>query len=69
MQTPLFVFSIAHEQCCQSAVRDRLCDKGIRMSREQGACERPFFQGEAWETKISKVVLSPYAPYSHKHVE
>ncbi|XP_047430594.1 fibulin-1-like isoform X2 [Mugil cephalus] len=50
-----YICSIAHEQCCRSAERDRLCDNGVRMSREQGACERPFFQGEPWETLISKM--------------
>lgn len=46
---------IAQEQCCAAAVGDKLCDNGIKMSRWQGACERPFFQGEPWETQISKV--------------
>ncbi|XP_019134465.1 fibulin-1 isoform X2 [Larimichthys crocea] len=45
---------IAQEQCCAAAARDQLCDNGIKMAREQGACERPFFQGDPWETKISK---------------
>uniref|UniRef100_A0A8D0AL22 Fibulin-1 n=1 Tax=Sander lucioperca TaxID=283035 RepID=A0A8D0AL22_SANLU len=48
---------IAQEQCCAAAVRDRLCGNGIEMAKGQGACERPFFEGEPWETKISKVVL------------
>ncbi|KAF3859531.1 hypothetical protein F7725_021930 [Dissostichus mawsoni] len=28
----------------------------MKMAKEQGACERPFFSGEPWETKISKVL-------------
>lgn len=46
---------IAQEQCCAAAVGDRLCDNGIKMAKGQGACERPFFQGDPWETKISKM--------------
>ncbi|XP_031140638.1 fibulin-1 isoform X2 [Sander lucioperca] len=46
---------IAQEQCCAAAVRDRLCGNGIEMAKGQGACERPFFEGEPWETKISKM--------------
>lgn len=39
-----------------AVVKDRLCGNGITMAREQGACERPFFDGELWESIISKVV-------------
>ncbi|XP_059181640.1 fibulin-1-like [Centropristis striata] len=46
---------IGQEQCCAAAVGGRLCDNGIAMAKGQGACERPFFQGEPWETKISKM--------------
>ncbi|XP_042259393.1 fibulin-1-like [Thunnus maccoyii] len=46
---------IAQEQCCAAVVEDKLCDNGIKMARWQGACERPFFQGEPWETQISKM--------------
>ncbi|CAK6949826.1 fibulin-1-like [Scomber scombrus] len=46
---------IAQEQCCSALVGDKLCDNGIKMGKSQGACERPFFQGESWETKISKM--------------
>uniref|UniRef100_UPI0037E707F9 fibulin-1-like n=1 Tax=Semicossyphus pulcher TaxID=241346 RepID=UPI0037E707F9 len=46
---------IAQEQCCAAAVGDQLCDSGIKMARGQGVCERPFFQGDPWETKISKM--------------
>uniref|UniRef100_A0A3Q3VQI0 Fibulin-1 n=1 Tax=Mola mola TaxID=94237 RepID=A0A3Q3VQI0_MOLML len=46
---------IVQEQCCEAAVGDYLCDNGIRMARGQGACERPFFQGEPGQTKISKM--------------
>lgn len=48
-------YRIAQEQCCVAEEEDQLCDSGIKMARGQGACERPFFQGEPWETKISKV--------------
>lgn len=50
------VYRIAQEQCCMAVVKDRLCGNGITMAREQGACERPFFDGELWESIISKVV-------------
>ncbi|CAJ1055051.1 fibulin-1-like [Xyrichtys novacula] len=46
---------IVQEQCCAAAVANRLCENGIKMARVQGACERPFFQGDPWETKISKM--------------
>ncbi|TDG96789.1 hypothetical protein EPR50_G00232410 [Perca flavescens] len=46
---------IAQEQCCAAAVRDRLCDNGMEMAKGQGACERPFFEGDPWETNISKM--------------
>ncbi|XP_068443230.1 fibulin-1-like [Clinocottus analis] len=46
---------ITQEQCCASAVEDRLCEKGIQMSKKQWVCERPFLKGEPWETKISKI--------------
>ncbi|XP_056280921.1 fibulin-1-like [Pseudoliparis swirei] len=45
---------IAQEQCCVAAVKDRLCEKGIEMSKEPSACSRSSFQGEAWETQLSK---------------
>ena len=51
-----FVCRIVQAQCCAAAVRDQLCDKGITMAKRQGACERPFFSGQVWETKISKVL-------------
>lgn len=51
----LFAHRIAQEQCCAATGERQLCDNGVRMARQQGACERPFFQGEPWETKISKV--------------
>ncbi|XP_073336936.1 fibulin-1-like isoform X2 [Pagrus major] len=46
---------IAQEQCCAAAVVDQLCDNGVKMAKGQGACERPFFEGDPWETKISKM--------------
>ncbi|XP_028280960.1 fibulin-1-like isoform X2 [Parambassis ranga] len=49
------ICSITHQQCCQSAVRSSLCDTGVKMAHEQGACERPFFQGAPWETQISEM--------------
>lgn len=48
-------FRIVHEQCCMAFIGDKLCEDGIKMGRSQGVCERPFFKGESWETKISKV--------------
>jgi len=41
-----------------AAVKDRLCEKGIEMSKEPSACSRSSFQGEAWETQLSKVISS-----------
>ncbi|KAM7367014.1 hypothetical protein PAMP_014940 [Pampus punctatissimus] len=46
---------IVQEQCCAAAVEDKHCDNGIKMARLQEPCERPFFQGEPWETQISKM--------------
>ncbi|KAJ4924882.1 hypothetical protein JOQ06_003832 [Pogonophryne albipinna] len=46
---------IAQEQCCAAAAGDQLCDKGMQIAKEQGACEWPFFSGGFWETKISKM--------------
>ncbi|XP_068163103.1 fibulin-1-like isoform X2 [Antennarius striatus] len=46
---------IAQEQCCAAAAGDLLCDGGIKTARGQGACERPFFQGDPWETRISQM--------------
>ncbi|XP_037617123.1 fibulin-1-like isoform X2 [Sebastes umbrosus] len=46
---------ITQEQCCAAAVGDRLCDNGVKMAKGQGACETPFFQGDPWETRISKM--------------
>uniref|UniRef100_A0A665WL03 Fibulin-1 n=1 Tax=Echeneis naucrates TaxID=173247 RepID=A0A665WL03_ECHNA len=46
---------IAQEQCCAAVVLDKLCDNGIKLGRSQGACERPLFEGEPWETEISKM--------------
>lgn len=36
-----------------------LCANGVILALGQGACEVPFFEGEPWEAKISKVVLHP----------
>ncbi|XP_035807296.2 fibulin-1-like isoform X2 [Amphiprion ocellaris] len=52
---PTHMCSVVQEQCCRSAIIDELCCNGIKMARQQGACERPFFHGEPWETKISKM--------------
>ncbi|XP_008293091.1 fibulin-1 [Stegastes partitus] len=51
----VITLSIVQEQCCRSVIRDKLCNSGIKMGKEQGACERPFFHGDPWETKISKM--------------
>ncbi|XP_077957081.1 fibulin-1 [Gasterosteus aculeatus] len=48
------ICNITKEQCCSAAVRDGLCDKGVKMAEWQEACETPFFQGEPWEIQISK---------------
>uniref|UniRef100_A0AAQ4R327 Fibulin 1 n=1 Tax=Gasterosteus aculeatus aculeatus TaxID=481459 RepID=A0AAQ4R327_GASAC len=49
------ICNITKEQCCSAAVRDGLCDKGVKMAKWQEACETPFFQGEPWKNKISKM--------------
>ncbi|KAM3588051.1 uncharacterized protein V6R79_020058 [Siganus canaliculatus] len=49
------VCRIVQEQCCTAAVEEVLCDSGVQMARGDGACERPFFEGEPWETQISKM--------------
>ncbi|XP_076008006.1 fibulin-1-like isoform X2 [Genypterus blacodes] len=46
---------IAQEECCTALIPDKLCVSGINMARDQGACETPFFQGELWETQMSKM--------------
>ncbi|KAM4615096.1 fibulin-1-like [Polymixia lowei] len=46
---------IVQEQCCSALVGDNLCTNGINMARDQGACERPFFLGDPWETRVSKM--------------
>ncbi|KAM3859071.1 fibulin-1-like [Diretmus argenteus] len=46
---------IAQEQCCAELAEKHLCTNGINMAREQGVCERPFFEGEPWETFISNM--------------
>ncbi|XP_077957080.1 fibulin-1-like [Gasterosteus aculeatus] len=48
------ICNITKAQCCSAAVRDGLCDKGVKMAEWQEACETPFFQGEPWEIQISK---------------
>uniref|UniRef100_A0A3Q3J531 Fibulin-1 n=1 Tax=Monopterus albus TaxID=43700 RepID=A0A3Q3J531_MONAL len=55
---------IAQEQCCTAVIENNLCLNGIKMALGQGACEKPFFPGNPWETQISKVikVLSLYTP-------
>ncbi|XP_051812740.1 fibulin-1-like isoform X5 [Acanthochromis polyacanthus] len=52
---PTHMCSVVQEQCCRSAVIDKFCCTGIKMAKEQGACERPYFQGDHLETKISKM--------------
>uniref|UniRef100_A0A667YX29 Fibulin-1 n=1 Tax=Myripristis murdjan TaxID=586833 RepID=A0A667YX29_9TELE len=46
---------IAQEQCCAAVAGEKLCTTGINMAKHQGACERPFFQGDPWETQVSKM--------------
>lgn len=41
-----------------------LCYNGVIMAQGQGACEVPFFEGEPWEAKISKVVLHPVSIFA-----
>lgn len=62
LETVIFFFfgcacRIAQEQCCSAAKELHLCLNGINMALGQGACEVPFFPGEPWEAKLSKVVL------------
>ncbi|XP_056132659.1 fibulin-1-like [Lampris incognitus] len=53
--SPSHICRIAQEQCCIATASDKRCTAGIDMGRTQGACERPFFSGEPWETKLSKM--------------
>lgn len=46
---------IGQEQCCTATVENKLCDVGIKMATQQGACERPSFQGDPKETQLSKM--------------
>lgn len=50
---------IAQEQCCSAAKEMHLCLNGVIMALGQGPCEVPFFEGEPWEAKLSKVVVHP----------
>lgn len=53
---------IAQEQCCSAAKEMHLCLNGVIMAQGQGACEVPFFEGEPWEAKLSKVSSTLSAP-------
>ncbi|TWW64556.1 Fibulin-1 [Takifugu flavidus] len=46
---------IAQERCCSAAREKLLCNYGVAMALYQGACEVPFFEGEPWEAKLSKI--------------
>ncbi|XP_011611780.2 fibulin-1 isoform X1 [Takifugu rubripes] len=46
---------IAQERCCSAAREKLLCNNGVTMALYQGACEVPFFEGEPWEAKLSKI--------------
>uniref|UniRef100_H3C2H5 Fibulin-1 n=1 Tax=Tetraodon nigroviridis TaxID=99883 RepID=H3C2H5_TETNG len=46
---------IAQEQCCSAAKETHLCLNGVIMALGQGACEVPYFEGEPWEAKLSKI--------------
>ncbi|XP_054609309.1 fibulin-1-like isoform X2 [Dunckerocampus dactyliophorus] len=46
---------IAQEQCCEAVLEELLCDEGTSMALWQSACERHFFRGEPWQTRILKM--------------
>nr|XP_061815797.1 fibulin-1-like [Nerophis lumbriciformis] len=46
---------IAQEQCCVGVLEQQQCSKGTTMARQQWACEHYFFQGDSWQTRISKM--------------
>uniref|UniRef100_A0AAQ4RIF7 Fibulin 1 n=1 Tax=Gasterosteus aculeatus aculeatus TaxID=481459 RepID=A0AAQ4RIF7_GASAC len=62
--TSLFFFSssyscsISKGQCCSAAVSEWFCNNGMKMAKKEGTCQRLLFQGEPWETQVSKVISS-----------
>ncbi|XP_007237156.4 fibulin-1 [Astyanax mexicanus] len=46
---------VIQEQCCDAAVTDSLCVKGIESARRRGVCERSSFQGDSCKVKTSQM--------------
>ncbi|XP_066523169.1 fibulin-1-like [Hoplias malabaricus] len=42
---------LVQDQCCDAAVKNRLCAKGVEKARTQGVCELSSFQGDSCEVK------------------
>ncbi|KAL6459929.1 hypothetical protein MHYP_G00316880 [Metynnis hypsauchen] len=50
-----FPCSVVQEQCCDTAVKDRLCAKGMDSAKKQGVCELSSFHEDACEAKTSQM--------------
>ncbi|XP_037552135.1 fibulin-1 [Nematolebias whitei] len=48
------ICNITQEHCCRSVLKEKACNRGIRMARDQRACERPFSTRSSWETQTTK---------------
>ncbi|XP_041833833.1 fibulin-1-like isoform X2 [Melanotaenia boesemani] len=55
LQFTSLICSIAEEQCCRSVAGHKACNDGIKIARDQGACDRLFFSGSSWETHTSQM--------------
>ncbi|XP_035384035.1 fibulin-1 [Electrophorus electricus] len=46
---------LVQKHCCEAAVQDGICAKGITAAKRPGACELSSFQGDLWEVKTAKM--------------
>ncbi|XP_037318533.2 fibulin-1-like [Pungitius pungitius] len=53
--SPSYTCSITKGQCCSAAVGEWFCNNGIALAKGKGTCQRLLFQGEHWETEMSKM--------------
>ncbi|KAK1790529.1 hypothetical protein P4O66_014411 [Electrophorus voltai] len=59
--TPLCHARLVQKHCCEAAVQDGICAKGITAAKRPGACELSSFQGDLWEVKTAKLYVSTSA--------
>lgn len=55
LMSPDHTCMTAQEQCCVATLEARLCDAGVSVATQKGACERPFLQGDLLESQLSKM--------------